>query len=241
MDVGSVAGEGLAGDGQSKLLSRAEQDVRAGFVRKVYSLLAVQLVVTTAIAAPLALMQKNEIMGHIWLMYLATFVSLAVMLGVTCCCQGVARKVPYNYIFLFTITICEGIIVGFITSGYTLPSVMLAAGLTCAIFVALTAYACFTKSDFTGLGPYLFVALIGLMFFGFIMMFFTRTKTMQKIYAGIGAIIFCFYIVMDTQKIVRGTHKYPFSVDDYVFAALNIYLDIINLFIQILQLVGDRR
>merc|ERR1719215_2194978 len=115
MDVGSVASDGLAGDGQPKLLSRAEQDVRAGFVRKVYSLLAVQLVVTTAIAAPLALMQKQEIMGHIWLMYLATFVSLAVMLGVTCCCQEVARKVPYNYIFLFTIRICEGIIVGFIT------------------------------------------------------------------------------------------------------------------------------
>lgn len=50
------------------------------------------------------------------------------------------------------------------------------------------------------------------------------------------------YIVYDTQLIVGGAHKkHEFGVDDYVFAALNLYLDIINLFIFILSIINDRR
>merc|ERR1711879_660995 len=49
---------------------------------------------------------------------------------------------------------------------YTVPSVLLAAGLTAGIFLVLTFYAMFTKTDFTGMGPYLLVALVGLIFFG---------------------------------------------------------------------------
>jgi FtsH-binding integral membrane protein len=43
------------------------------------------------------------------------------------------------------------------------------------------------------------------------------------------------------QLIVGGKHKHAFGLDDYVFAALNVYLDIINLFMFILQLLNDRR
>lgn len=45
----------------------------------------------------------------------------------------------------------------------------------------------------------------------------------------------------DTQLIIGGKHaKFQFSVDDYVFAALNLYLDIINLFLFILQIINNR-
>jgi FtsH-binding integral membrane protein len=64
---------------------------------------------------------------------------------------------------------------------------------------------------------------------------------MQLLYAGGGCLLFSFYLVYDTQLILGGQHKkYQFSVDDYVFAALNLYLDIINLFIFILQILGSR-
>ena len=56
-----------------------------------------------------------------------------------------------------------------------------------------------------------------------------------------GAIIFSFYIIYDTQLIIGGEHKkYQFDVDDYVFATITLYLDIINLFLYILDLL-DRR
>ena len=66
---------------------------------------------------------------------------------------------------------------------------------------------------------------------------------MRKLYLLAGVLIFSLYIVYDTQTIVGGEHKnFQFDMDDYVLAALVIYLDIINLFILLLQLLqGGRR
>merc|ERR1719379_1181173 len=134
--------------------------------------------------------------------------------------------------FLFFVTICEAIIVGFISAMYTTQSVLIACLLTCGIFVGLTIYAFTTKDDFTGMGGYLCAALLGLCLTSFVCMFFPYSPMMQKILGGLGAILFSFYIVYDTQLIAGGKHKQQqFGVDDYVFAALNIYLDIINLFL----------
>ena len=54
--------------------------------------------------------------------------------------------------------------------------------------------------------------------------------------------LFAFYIVFDTQMMLGswGGHKVEFSIDDYAFAALNLYLDIINFFLYILEIVGTR-
>merc|ERR1712048_325189 len=119
--------------------------------------------------------------------------------------------------------------------------------MTAAIFSLLTAYACTTKTDFTGMGPYLFAALFGLIMFGLFVMIFSwiwpgMYSIAHMIYAALGAILFSFYIVYDTQLIVGGDHKkHQFSVDDYAFAALDLYLDIINLFLMLLSLFGSRK
>ena len=46
------------------------------------------------------------------------------------------------------------------------------------------------------------------------------------------------YLVFDTQIMMGGGKKYAMSPEDYVFAALNLYIDIIMLFIYILQIIG---
>merc|ERR1712083_986179 len=123
----------------------------------------------------------------------------------------------------------------------------MAVGVTVLIFLSLTAFACITKSDFTGMGPYLFAGCMALLIFGFVMMlgsalFNFHSPLMHKVYAGFGLLLFTLYIVYDTQMIVGGAHKqHQFSIDEYAFAALNLYLDIINIFLFIHQLFGDRR
>merc|ERR1712019_188075 len=101
------------------------------------------------------------------------------------------RAYPTNYIFLAVFSILYGIIIGGITMYYTLQSVFLAAGLTAGIFFMLTAYACTTKTDFTGMGPYLAAALFGLIMFGFMGWFLSwffpgLYGTWNIIYAGVG-------------------------------------------------------
>merc|ERR1712066_78925 len=56
-----------------------------------------------------------------------------------------------------------------------------------------------------------------------------------------GALIFSLYIISDTQLMMGGKHKYSLSPEEYIFAALNIYLDVVNLFMYILMIVGFSR
>ena len=61
---------------------------------------------------------------------------------------------------------------------------------------------------------------------------------MRLVFAIIGAIIFSLYIVFDTQMMMGGNHKYSISPEEYIFAAIAIYLDILNIFLYILRIVG---
>merc|ERR1719422_2081212 len=100
------------------------------------------------------------------------FGSLTVSVGVMCvfmCSPGLMRKVPQNYILLLVFTLAESVMVGFICASYTQESVLIAMGLTALVVVALTLFACQTTYDFTGLGPYLFCAVMVLMGFGFML------------------------------------------------------------------------
>ena len=60
-------------------------------------------------------------------------------------------------------------------------------------------------------------------------------------YSAVGAVIFSLYIIYDTQIMLGGNHKYSLSPEEYIFAALNLYLDIINLFMYLLSIFGGSR
>lgn len=234
---------------QSRLLGNKSEDwgevsVRHGFVCKVFGILFVQLLVTCAVAWPfvsnsewaLKILEDNPWM--LWVAILSPFVVLIAFF----CKPSLARTFPQNYILLAVFTAFEGICVGVTCAQYKTASVLGVAGITCIVAFGLMLFAMQTKYDFTGMGPYLFVALIVLTVFMFIFAFIPVSNTTHKIIAGCGALIFSMYIVYDTQLIVGGKHHSgQFEVDDYVIAAINIYLDILNLFLFLLQLFGERK
>lgn len=103
--------------------------------------------------------------------------------------------------------------------------------------IGLTIFALQTKYDFTVMGGILFVSLILLIVFSFIAIFIPG-KITTLIFSSIGALLFSFYLVYDTQMMMGGTHKYSISPEEYIFAALALFLDIINIFIYILSIIG---
>lgn len=190
----------------------------------------------------------------------------------------------------------------------------MAVGITAGVTVAVSIFACQTRWDFTGAlnihqtvnciplsgwGVFVFISFIVLVIMGFIMIF-VRDRIAHVVYASIGALLFSFYIVYDTQvssakmsgvlhvgmsgilhveipripcgnvghtmwecppyhvgmstvatpaayldlllpkqRIVGGKHrKFQYSIDDYVFASLTLYMDIINLFLFILGIIS---
>lgn len=228
-------------------ISKAMADVRRGFVRKVYSILSFQLLLTVAIATPFYLYcDATWIKHNMGIYYAALSLTLVLIFGMSCCCQQCARQYPTNYLMLFGFTAAESVTIGFVITLYTVNSVLLAVATTAFVFFGLTLYACFTKTDFTGCGPYM--VGLGLCLLGFSLMigiwsmFAPVPPALHLLYSCVGALLFSMYIVYDTQLIVGGEHKaHEFTVDDYCFAALHLYLDVIGLFLNLLSMLGERK
>ncbi|EZG48572.1 inhibitor of apoptosis-promotor [Gregarina niphandrodes] len=94
-----------------------------------------------------------------------------------------------------------------------------------------------TKYDLTFMNGFLTIGLCVLLGVGLVRMIWPSLPGGDLLMSGGGAIIFSGYILVDTQLLV-GNGEVQLSPDDYIGAALNIYLDIINLFMSILQLLA---
>merc|ERR1712142_1302203 len=224
--------------------SFGDKAVRMGFIRKVYAILSAQLAVTLAIIGVFMIPSVQKFSAeNPWLYILALVVAFVVMFTLICpCCpDDMRRKTPGNFILLGVFTLAEGFMIGTITSHYKVSEVMIAVGVTSAVVLALTIFAFQTKIDFTAMGGILLAVLVVFLLFGLIAAFFPATRTVRLVYAAIGAIIFSVYIVYDTQLMIGGKHKYSLSPEECIFASLNLYLDIINLFMYILSIIGNSR
>jgi hypothetical protein len=74
-----------------------------------------------------------------------------------------------------------------------------------------------------------------LIFIGIVNIFFNNT-IIQVIISGGGTLVFACFIVFDMQMILGQKHiKYKYSIDDFILAAMSLYLDVINMFLYIIQ------
>jgi len=219
------------------------KQLRLGFIRKVYAILTAQLFITSLFIV----FGFNESVRQFYLsstliLYIALFTPF-ILIIVLICSPKLTRKVPLNYLILGIWTLCEGYLVGFFSSLYDPYSVFLAASLTVTVTFALTLYAFTTEKDFTFLGGLLFVLSFIMIFLGlFFMIFGINNAFISKLYLFylvLGVVVYSIYLIYDTQLIMGKENE--FSIDDYVIAAMMVYLDIIQIFINILQLIGNRR
>jgi FtsH-binding integral membrane protein len=106
----------------------------------------------------------------------------------------------------------------------------MAAGGTGIIFFSLATIATVTKKDFSFMGKFLFIGLILLIVASLANMFF-QIPALSLTISAIAVMIFSAYILFDVSRIVNGGET------NYVMATLALYLDIYNLFINLLQLL----
>jgi FtsH-binding integral membrane protein len=106
----------------------------------------------------------------------------------------------------------------------------MAAGGTGIIFLSLSTLATVTKKDYSFMGKFLFIGLIMLVVASLANMFF-QIPALALTISAIAVMIFSAYILFDVSRIVHGGET------NYVMATLSLYLDIYNLFINLLQLL----
>jgi protein lifeguard len=219
-------------------------EVRLGFIRKVYAILSAQLFFTTIFIALGFIEAINNFYRTSFSLLIICFIlniSLAIAL---ICIKNLARKVPTNYILLLLWTSTEAYIVGALTSFYDIPSVLAAAALTSSVTIALTIYAYKTKTDFTFSGGLLYVGSVLMVFIGFIFLLSgvssVNFRGLYIFYCCLGVFLYSFYLIYDTQ-LIMGKFGNKYDIDDYIIAAIMVYLDIINIFVYILEIIGNRR
>ena len=217
-----------------------EYIVRKGFIVKTYGILLSQLAMTcffillTFIPAIKQYVTGDLIQKPIILVFLIIF--LIVTIVVCCvfsCCRETARTVPINYILLFSFTLCMSFYCFLLCSFYYTSLVISAALLTFGATVGLTVYAAKTKTDFTFCGAFLFAFLFVLVLTA-ILFWWVRFSVF---FLMLGVLVYSLYLIYDTQLIL-GNKTFQYNVDDYCLAALNLYIDIIYMFIKILQILA---
>ncbi|XP_031602068.1 glutamate receptor, ionotropic, N-methyl D-aspartate-associated protein 1b (glutamate binding) [Oreochromis aureus] len=214
--------------------------IRRAFIRKVFLVLTAQLTVTFAFVAVFTFVEQVKVfvVANMWT-YLVSYIVFFVSVCVISCCGNVRRRHPWNLVALSILTLSMSYMVGMIASFHKTDSVIMAVGITAIVCFTVVIFSLQTKYDFTSCYGVLFVCLIVLIIFG-LLCIFIRDKILHIVYAGLGALLFTCFLAVDTQMLL-GNKELALSPEEYVFAALNLYTDIINIFLYILAIIGRAR
>lgn len=224
-------------------VATAPADVRLGFLRKVFGILGVQLGVTIFICAffmAVPPVRSAVIAANGFL----SIVSMIATFGTIFALMSHKDTHPLNLQLLAAFTVAESVLVGTLCAQYAAAGlgylVLEALVLTLAIFSGLTAYCFISKKDFSFMGGALSAGLMALLGASVINLIigFTGGKSagLAFLISWGGAVLFSLFILYDVSLLI---HK--LSPDDYILAAVSLYLDILNLFLYILSILSSNR
>jgi len=208
---------------------------RATLVRRTYGLVFVSVIVT-ALGVAFARTQPalmQAVIEHPIISMIAMFAPLWMALRAR-------NHYPRNVLLVLLFTFVEGLFIApfLMIAEKSSPGIVGQAGmLTLSTFGVLSLYAVISKRDFSAWGSFFFVGLWVLIATSLLNIFFPTALGTLWIAAGT-VLVFSGLLVFDTWRIVRSGAYGP---DDYVPAAVNIYLDLLNLFLAIVSLLGGGR
>ena len=216
-----------------------KSSIREGFISKVFGIVAYQMIILfTFVFFGYTFPTLRLWLLTSRLMLIISFIISIILLLLPIASPNIFRKVPLNYIILTIFTLSYSWWIAAFVVIYTKQTVLLALFLTIVLTISLSIYAIKTNNDITILGGTLFSSLILFIITGIIFMFISIPLfNILSIYGGL--VLFSIYLIYDIQ-LIFGNRSHQFREDDYILAALNLYLDIISLCIRILSIVGEK-
>lgn len=198
------------------------------FVSQTYQLFAASLLAAT-VGAFIGLEMVEAIRSWYWGLVILEIVALVGLMFLK-------DKPGINLALLFAFTFLTGLTLTPLLSGVLgMPNgasaVVSAFLMTTIIFGAMSVYAMKTSKDLASWGKILFISVIVILI-GSIVNIFLGSPMLQVGIAAVATLVFSLYIAFDTQMLLRGAFSSP------VEAAIALYLDVLNIFISLLQLFG---
>ncbi len=161
---------------------------------------------------------------------------LAISFGLNKMSTGTLQAVFWAF------AVAMGLSVSWIFLVYTGPSIAVTFFATAAAFAGLSLYGYTTKKNLSGMGSFLIMGVIGLIVASVINMFL-QSGPLAFVISGLGVLIFAGLTAYDTQRLkndyqhLRGS---PFMDKAVILGATSLYLDFVNMFMFLLQFLGNR-
>jgi len=212
------------------------------YMLRVYNYMAAGLALTGVVAFLVA--SSPEALHMIfqtplkWVILLAP-VGLAFFMGarIDSMSVGTAQAVFWAYAALIGVMLSSYLVI------YTGTSVARVFFITAAAFGGLSLYGYTTKKDLSGFGSFLIMGVWGLMIAGLVNIFL-QSVMLHFVMSAIGVLVFAGLTAYDTQKIKELYWEgdgADIAAKKSIMGALTLYMDFINLFIFLMQFLGDRR
>ena len=206
-----------------------QEGASVSFMKQTYQLLAASMIAAAA-GAYVTMPYAETVMQYKWFIFGAELFMLFIGLGMT------RNKPGLNMAALFVFTFLTGV------SLVPLLAALIGAGngavignaflMTSVLFGALSLFAINSKTDYSSWGKPLFITLIVVIIASLVNMFILQSPMMHVIITAGILLLFSIFTIYDTQNIANGAYDSP------VDAAVSLYLDFLNMFTALLQLLG---
>jgi FtsH-binding integral membrane protein len=214
------------------------------YMLRIYNYMASALALTGIVAYVAAMGGRDSFIAHIyhtpvmWLVILAPFgLVMLLSFGIQRLSAAAAQGIFWVYAGLMGLSLSTIFLV------YTGESVARVFFITAGTFAAMSFYGYTTRRDLSQLGSFLFMGLIGIVIAS-VVNIFLASSALQFAIAVIGVLVFTGLTAYDTQTIKEMYYEgdgYEIAGKKAVMGALRLYLDFINLFMMLIQLMGVRR
>ncbi|XP_054452112.1 protein lifeguard 1-like [Anoplopoma fimbria] len=210
-----------------------DKTVRRAFVRKVFSILTLQLLFTFSVVCVFTFSSvvKEAVQTNLGA-YLSSFVIFIVVALALSCCKSFSRRHPWNIVGLVVVTVSFSYMAGTIASFHDTTAVVITMAATMVISVAIIAFSAQTRFDFTVWYGVLLILAVDVVMFGFFCTFY-YSYISEVAYGCLGALLYSLFLMIDCQ-LMMGMMSYRLDPEEYINAALNIYLDIMLIFLYLL-------
>lgn len=148
--------------------------------------------------------------------------------------RSLLRTTPYNYFILTGLTVSQSISLSVVLQGFESNIIVCAAALTLVTFLSLYYIAYSTKDNEYNLGNYIFKLMIAETVLSLVFFFFFPARSV--LLSVVQCMIVAGYILIDLHLIMNNKNKL-IQLDDHIFVSINLYMDIIRLFLKILEIL----
>jgi len=211
------------------------------FMLSVYNNMTISLAISGAIA--LFVSMSPGLMSAIWgspLKWVVIFLPLVMSLGFTFLVDKISSSTARTFLFVFAAAM--GLSLSSLFAIFKMGSIVQVFFITAATFGAASLYGYTTKRDMTNIGSFLIMGVIGILIAS-VVNIFLQSSMFSLIISCLAVLIFTGLTAYDTQEL---KNIYDSQYDEEmeksgVIGALGLYMNFINIFVHLLQIIGDKK